>query len=108
MHIFSKDFIISEYERLVQNEKEEIEDMIKGFEKYDDGKSHKTDRNVLPVGSFINGCTLLSPQTYLQDYMITFDANHPDNRNALIATLTRQEFGESILQTDDIGVEKLI
>lgn len=108
MHIFQRDFIINEYERLVKEEKDHIEDMVVGFEKHDDGKQHKTDWNVLPIGTFINGATLISPKPYLKDYMITFDANHPDNRNALIATLTRQEFGESILLTDDQYVEKLI
>ena len=40
--------------------------------------------------------------------MITYDTSHPDNKDPLIAVLTQKEFKESILQTDDNGVEKLI
>lgn len=39
---------------------------------------------------------MISAKTYLEDYMITYDANHPDNKNALIAYLTRKEFKDSI------------
>ena len=87
-NIFQKDFIINQYEALVQKEKEWIEGLVKGAEFHDDGKDQKTDRNVLPPGSFVNSCKLISPKTYLGNYMITFDANLPENKDAIIATLT--------------------
>lgn len=40
--------------------------------------------------------------------MLTYDANLPENERPLIAVLSQKEFKESILQTDDNGVEKLI
>ncbi len=40
--------------------------------------------------------------------MITYDACDPANQNALIAQLSEKEFKESIAQTDDNGVEKMI
>ena len=65
-----------------------IEEMVSANEKYGNGKRSPTNRNALPVGAFINACSLVSPQPYLKDYMLTFDINSPANKDALIATLT--------------------
>lgn len=64
---------------MVKEELDWVEDLVKGNESNTDGKSHKTDRNVLEPGTFVNSCKLVSPQNYLDKYMITFDANLKEN-----------------------------
>lgn len=63
--------------------------------------------NRLEPGTFVNSCTMISPKTYLEDYMLVFDGSLPEKDRPIIATLSQTEFKESLLNTDDLFVEKL-
>jgi len=103
---FHKDYIIKQYERLAKEETTRLKSMIEREEKFQGGEP--LNRNVLPIGTFVNACALVSPRSYLSDYMLTFDPSDPENEKALIATITQREFKESLLHTDDAYVEKIV
>ena len=67
---YHKDFVIKEYERLVNEEVETYEAMIQSSEGFF-GKVEEA--NVLGEGTFVNYCTMISPASYLHDYKLTFE-----------------------------------
>lgn len=85
-NLFRKNFIIKEYERLVEEEKYKIEAMVAQSEQ--NGARNAEDANILPEGSFINSYTMLNPATYLQDYMLTYDGTVPEDQLPIIATIS--------------------
>ena len=62
-HLFRKNFIIKEYERLVEEERQRVEAMVRQSEQK--GARNAERANVLPEGSFINSFTMMNPEPYL-------------------------------------------
>ena len=97
-----KNYIIKQYEKLVEEEKNLVESMVRKAE-----KNPHSSANFLKEGSFINECTMISPQNYLHEYQLVYDGTDED-KLPVIATISQTEFKESLLHTDDMAVESII
>ena len=97
---FYKDYIVKEYEKIVQSQNELLSSKIKEFE-----RTKRKDELLIEPGTILNDGTLVMGTPYLDQFKLTFD---PDDELPIIGVMTREMFRECLEKTDLDHVEKII
>ena len=103
VNTFHKDYIIKEYEKLVKDEIDKYEGMLKQGQRFGN-----QNYQILQPGTVVNDGTLVCAKAYLQDYQLQFDPDVSERDKPIIAKITHSQFKDSLLKTDEDFVEKLI
>jgi hypothetical protein len=79
INTYHKDFIVKQYEALIEDEIEKYESILNKPERL---------QTPLPIGTVINDGCLLIPKSYLGDYFLSFDPEDPP----IIAKINNSQF----------------